>query len=56
MILDEVSKESLRTAVKNDPFHLLLEIERCIRAEERKDHCQRAKSALAPCKYSNLKW
>jgi hypothetical protein len=45
MIIDEVLKESLRAAVKKDPLHLLLEIERCIRAEERKDHSQRGKSA-----------
>jgi hypothetical protein len=45
MIIDEVLKESLRAAVKKDPLHLLLEIERCIRAEERKDHSPRGKSA-----------
>ena len=45
MILDEVSKESFRTAVKNDPFHLLLEIERRFREEERKNlHSERGRS------------
>jgi hypothetical protein len=44
--LDKNSKDAQRTGVEKDWFHVLLEIERCFRAEERK--YLRTKCALTP--------
>jgi len=45
MRIDEIAKDRSCTAIEKDPLHLLLEIERRFREEERKNlHSQRGRS------------